>query len=134
MRNEKTLIRFLHDLVKVLRDEAECNPQFADKLDIVLRDLKAEKVKPVTAKTSITTVESPDVYKELDLRGDTEFRLWLRDLPIPVLRAVIRVHDLDSTRRTAKWKETEKLAEFIADRLRDRLSRGSAFIGRSPIK
>ncbi|PXF60168.1 MAG: hypothetical protein C4B58_01365 [Deltaproteobacteria bacterium] len=60
----------------------------------------------------------------------TDFRLWLRDQPIPVLRAIIRTEDFDATRRTAKWKEAEKLAEFIADRLRDRKARGSAFIGR----
>ena len=47
-----------------------------------------------------------------------------------ILRAIIRLEDFDATHRTVKWKEPEKLAEFIADRLRDRQSRGSAFIGR----
>ena len=40
----------------------------------------------------------------------------------------IRAQDLDSTRRTVKWKDAEKLAGFVADGLRARLSRGSAFI------
>ena len=48
--------------------------------------------------------------------------------PIPTIRAVIRTQDLDPTRRTVKWKEAEKLAGFVADGLRARLSRGSAFI------
>jgi hypothetical protein len=132
MRNEKALIRLLRDLVQVLSEEAECNPKFADKLDHVLRDLKGGKVQPKDAKTPKAPDELPDVYNELNLRGETDFRLWLRDQPIPILRAVIRKQDIDPTRRTAKWKEAEKLAEFIADCLRARLSRGSAFIGRNP--
>ena len=50
--------------------------------------------------------------------------------PVNVLRALIRTHDLDSTRRTVKWKEGEKLAAFIAEGMRARLARGSSFIGR----
>ena len=42
-------------------------------------------------------------------------------------------HDLDPTRRTAKWREAEKLADFIADGLRARLARGSGFIGRGSV-
>ena len=55
---------------------------------------------------------------------------WLRDEPIQALRALIRKHDLDPARRTSKWKEAEKLSEFIADNLRSRLARGASFLGR----
>jgi hypothetical protein len=72
----------------------------------------------------------PDIHAEWNARGDANFRLWLRDQPMPVLRAVIRAQDFDPTRRTAKWKEVQKLADFIADNLRARLSRGAAFIRR----
>jgi len=72
----------------------------------------------------------PDIHAEWRTRGETDFRLWLRDQPIPILRAVIRSQDLDPMRRSARWKEAEKLADFIADSLRARLARGSAFIGR----
>jgi hypothetical protein len=72
----------------------------------------------------------PDIHVEWSARGEIDFRLWLRDQPVPILRAVIRAEDWDATRRTVKWKEAEKLADFIADSLRARQSRGSAFIGR----
>jgi hypothetical protein len=38
-------------------------------------------------------------------------------------------NDFDPVRRTSKWKAGEKLATFIADGLRARMARGSAFIG-----
>jgi hypothetical protein len=70
----------------------------------------------------------PDIYAERDIRSEDEFRLWLRDQSVPVLRAIIRKHDLDSARRTARWRDAEKLAAYIADRLQGRLERGSSFM------
>lgn len=70
----------------------------------------------------------PDVYAEFSARGESEFRLWLRDQPTIVLHALIRRHDLDARRRSAKWKDAEKLSEFIADQIRSRLARGSGFL------
>lgn len=74
--------------------------------------------------------ELPDVHAECNPRSESDFQLWLRDQPIPVLRALVRIRDFDPTRRTAKGKEAEKLADFIADGLKARLARGSSFLGR----
>lgn len=71
-----------------------------------------------------------DLHGERQARGESEFRHWLREQPADVLRASIRAHDLDPSRRAVKWKEAEKLANFIADALQARLSRGSAFLSR----
>jgi len=62
------------------------------------------------------------------IEDDSEFSLWLRQLPIQVLRRLIRHHDFDAQRRTAKWKEQEKLVEFIIERIQSRIERGSAFL------
>jgi hypothetical protein len=130
MRNEKALISLLRGLVDLLHEESARNPEFSSKLDILLSELPWKKS---TAKTTAKTTpleNMPDIHAERITRGEIDFRLWLRDQPVPLLRAVIRAEDLDATRRTVKWKEAEKLAEFIADSLRARQSRGSAFIGR----
>jgi hypothetical protein len=131
MRKEKTLISLLRGLVDLLAEESTRNPEFASKLDTLLSDLserkKSAQRKPVSKRDP---AELPDIHAEWHTRGETEFRLWLRDQPVSVLRAVIRSEDLDATRRTTKWKEAEKLAEFIADSLRVRQSRGSSFLGR----
>ncbi len=131
MRNEKTLIGLLRNLAKLLAEETSRNPEFASKLDSLLSELPERKVAAKKSSEKNLPVEIPNIHDEFSIRGDSDFRLWLRELPIPVLRAVIRADDLDATRRTTKWKDAEKLAEFIADSLRARQARGSAFIGRS---
>lgn len=131
MRNEKTLIALLRGLVDLLAEESAQNPEFASKIERLLSNLPERKaIKKVPSAKKPTRESLPDVYAEWNASGETRFRLWMREQPIPVLRAVIRAQDFDSTRRTTKWKDAEKLAEFIADNVRLRLSRGSAFIGR----
>lgn len=129
MRNEKTLIGLLRGIVDLLADEAGRNPDFAVRLDALLSVLPAGTA-PSKKNTRAEAEMLPDVHAELASRGGAEFRLWLNEQPVPVLRALIRTHDLDSTRRTVKWKEAEKLAEFITDSMKARAARGSSFIGR----
>lgn len=131
MRKEKTLIDFLGNLVDLLAEESACNSEFASKLDSLLSELPEKKRASKRLPTTPQPKYLPDIHSEWNARGETEFRLWLREQPIPVLRAIIRVEDLDATRRSTKWKEAEKLSEFIADSIRARHSRGSAFMGRN---
>jgi hypothetical protein len=133
MRNEKALIGLLRGMVELLAEEARRNPEFAARLDDLLSVLppppaRASKTEKADAKLL------PDVHAELAARGEAEFQHWLVSQPVQVLRGLIRAHDLDSPRRTIKWKDAEKLAAFIADGLRARLSRGSSFIGRGSTK
>lgn len=130
MRSQKALVALLRDLVQLLADESERNPAFAERLDSLLSSLP-ESHRPTAAKRAARDARTtlPDVHAEWIARGETDFRLWLRDQPIPTIRALIRAQDLDPARRTGKWKDAEKLADFVAEGLRARLSRGSAFIG-----
>lgn len=135
MRKEKALISVLRGLVDLLAEESARNPEFALRIERLLSDLPATKVRaqrPAAPKLSVEKM--PDIHVEWKARGATDFRLWMQELPIPVLRALIRTHDLDPTRRSAKWKDAEKLAAFIADSLVARLSRGSAFMGRETME
>lgn len=133
MRNEKALINLLRGLVELLADEAERNPEFSSRLETILHGLPEKKSKPPKQRISPPR-ELPDIHAEWNQRGETNFAVWLRDQPIPVLRELIRTQDFDPTRRTVKWKEAEKLAGFIADSLRARLARGSSFLGRDNSK
>ncbi|HQO65040.1 MAG TPA: hypothetical protein PK528_15630 [Syntrophorhabdus sp.] len=129
MRKEKVLISILHKLVGLLAEESAQNPEFAKRLDLIISDLPEMRVtqkSPSIKKQS--QVQLPDIHTEWKSRGETNFRLWMCEQPIPVLRAIIRNQDLDPARRTSKWKDVEKLANFITDNLRSRLSRGSAFM------
>ena len=131
MRNEKALIGLLRGMVELLADEARRNPDFAARLDDLLSALTTPTA-PARKAAKAHAELLPDVHAELAARGEAEFHHWLVGQPVQVLRGLIRAHDLDSPRRTIRWKDAEKLAAFIADGLRARLSRGSAFIGREP--
>ncbi|MBN2061886.1 MAG: hypothetical protein JW882_15860 [Deltaproteobacteria bacterium] len=129
MRKEKKLIGILSGLVDLLVEESERNPEFATRLDRILSDLpKRKTVSKRRAKKPPLPKQLPDIYAEWNARGEMEFRLWMREQPIIILRAIIRTQDFDSTHRTTKWKEAEKLADYITDNLRARLLKGSAFI------
>ncbi|MFN2533025.1 MAG: hypothetical protein ABR555_17200 [Pyrinomonadaceae bacterium] len=127
MRKEKALISLLKELVDLISKEAAQNPEFARKLELLLSPLPAKKLakRKRPAKASL---DLPDVYREYNARGQAEFTLWLRDQPIDLLRAVIRSHDLDATRRTSKWKDQGKLSHFITEQIRSRMARGSGFL------
>lgn len=128
MRKEKALVALLRDLVNLLAEEAARNPEFDARIEQVLEAIpERRKTKPRKA-TPKASESVPDIHAEWRARGETDFRLWLRGRSIPTIRAVIRAQDLDPGRRTAKWKDREKLADFVADSIRLRLSRGSAFI------
>ena len=132
MRKEKALIALLRRTARLLAEESKRNPEFAARLESLLSEPRERTAPTRRPATDRPTEPLPDVHSEWSMRGETDFRLWLRDQPLPVLRGVIRSEDFDPARRTAKWKEAEKLAAFIADSLRARLSRGSAFISRGP--
>lgn len=105
MRKEKELTALLRGLVDLISDEAGSNPQFAKKLDELLNPLPNCRQTSRTLQFAKDAIELPDIHQEWDMRGEAEFRLWLRDQPIPILRRLIRQHDLDAARRTDKWQE-----------------------------
>lgn len=131
MRKEKALVALLRKLVELLAEESDRNPEFASKIEGLLAALPTQRRSKAGSTSPRRPEPLPDVHAEWSARGEPEFRLWLRDQPIPTIRGVIRAQDLDPTRRTAKWKDAEKLADFVTESLRARLSRGSAFIGMS---
>lgn len=132
MRKEKALITVLNNLARLLREEAGRNPDFADRLDALLSPVPVGKT-PRKQATKPEPKDVPDAFAEFGSRGESEFRLWLRDQPTGVLHALIWRHDLDATRRSAKWKDAEKLSAFITDQIRSRLARGSAFLSSGDI-
>lgn len=122
MRKEKALIVLFRSLVDLIQEEASRNPMFEQKLNNLLSEVpgaKSPTAKKRPAPISETTL--PDVYAKWDELGEEEFRFWLKDQAIDVMRALIRRHDFDAARRTVKWKDREKLSAYIADQLRSRM-------------
>ena len=129
MRRKSALTRLLRGLSELVAQEADRNPEFAAKLNELLESVPGKSSgRGRSRRGAKSQLDVPDVYHELELRGNEEFQFWLRDLPLPMLRVIIRKHDFDNARRTAKWKDTEKLGAYIAERLQGRLERGSHFM------
>lgn len=128
MRKEKDLMNLFRGLVNLLGEEAERNPEFAAKLESLLSALPDRKAQARKAPKLKPPKDLPDIHAEWNTRGEAELRLWLRDQPVATLRALIRQHDFDAARRTAKWKDAEKLSDHIADQLHARMARGSSFM------
>jgi hypothetical protein len=128
MRSKEPLIILLRRLVDVIADEATHNRRFANKLNDLLDTDGSSHVREKRTVAKHAVEDLPDIHKEWNSRGEDEFRLWLRHETVEVLKAIIRREDLDAAKRAAKWKDAEKLADFISDGLKARMSRGSAFI------
>ncbi len=124
MRNDRALINLLQGLTNLLAEEAARNEDFATKLDALLVVLPPAKAK---AARSAPAGVLPDIHAEWAARGDADFRAWLSGLAVPVLRAIIKREDLDSARKSTRWR-AEKLADLIATGLAARRSRGSGFL------
>jgi hypothetical protein len=129
MRKEKALIDLFRRLTDLLVEEADKNSEFAIKIENLLSDLPEHKRKTLLKKSIVASTNLPDIHAEWNSRDEIDFCHWLSEQSMDVLRSIIRIQDFDPARRTARWKDTEKLASFIADNLRARLSRGSAFSG-----
>lgn len=130
MRKEKELMALLRGLVDLLGQEADRNPAFSAKLEQLLTILPSRKSAVERSHGKSSSTQLPDLYAEHARRGEADLLLWLRDLPVSTLRTLIRTNDFDPTRRTSKWREQEKLATFVVDSLRSRMTRGSAFMNK----
>lgn len=131
MQCAKTLTLLLKQLAEVVAEEADQNPAFAAKLDGILADVVAagSGKRPKMTKAALAA-EVPDVYAEYQQKGEDEFRLWLRELSVPVLKGIVKVNGFDPGKVTRKWTNPDKFVELIADQVKARLNRGSAFIAR----
>lgn len=134
MRHQKPLIALLKGLVDLLADEAERNPAFGERLEAVLAALPAPAAKPARAPRKSAAAAKPeaplpDIHAECRSRGEPDFRLWLREQPVPTLKAIIKAQGFDATGKCARWRDAEKLANLIADGLAIRLQTGSHFLG-----
>jgi hypothetical protein len=132
MREEKILIRIFRKVGELIGEEANRNPEFAAKLDAIVTELPARRKAPGTKKPTTSPSDLPDIFAEWKARPQSDFILWLKDQPSVVLRAEIKAHEFDPTGRTRRWKDTEKLAHFIAEQMRTRATRGSAFLIANP--
>lgn len=128
MRKEKVITKLLQKLARLVGEEAERNPEFAEKLGELLDELPQTKQRTKKKSKRVPKSPVPNIYDEWNKRDEADFRLWLCNLQLETLRAIISSNDFDPARRSSRWKDTEKLSTFITDQLLSRMSRGSSFM------
>ena len=125
MQRVKTLTKFLKELAELVAAEAESNAAFAEKLDAIMAGLPK---KSKAGKKKLNPADIPDVYKEWQRLGETEFPFWLAGLDLETLKAIVKINGFDLTKATKRWTEPDKFVLLITEQLKSRLKRGSSFI------
>lgn len=125
MQRAKILTKWLKGIAALVADEAERNPAFAEKLDGLMAPLPAGRAK---GKRKGPARNIPDVYAELQRRGEGEFGFWLAGLDLATLKLIVKANGFDVTKMSRRWTEPEKFANLIRERMQARLKRGSSFI------
>lgn|SRR6185312_7840152 len=130
MRSEKILIDLFKKFVSVVSDECDRNPDFGKKIDELFTEILISKKNSNSKKKPTESgIEAiPDLYNEWHAREEVDFSMWLLEHTVPVLHATIRSYELDARKQTTKWKDAKKLSDFIIDKLRIKVKRGSSFM------
>jgi hypothetical protein len=123
----------LRAIFRLIIDEAERNPEFAERLDSALQQLP----RPVAARIATTSERRPaanrrrpgvlnpfEVFKE---SGPEELRARLNTLDVERLKDIIAEHGMDPTKLAMKWKTGERLIQLIVSTVEHRRRHGEAF-------
>jgi hypothetical protein len=125
----------LSDLVRVILDETERNPEFREK---VLSALGQEKGSPPTDRTATKSAAASDRPKnrrmaatldpiELAGLGETTLRSRLSGLTINQLQDIVSDYAMDPGRLVTKWKTPERIIDRIVELALARAQKGNAF-------
>jgi hypothetical protein len=130
MQPGQKLTRALRALVELVEDEAARNPAFAQRLEAVVADLPAGASNKKTSKPKAPAgdIEIPDVLKAFQDKGETEFRFWLRDFDLMVLKAIVKANGFDPGKSSQRWSEPDKFIALISEQTSARLKRGASFL------
>ena len=129
MSNSKTLVGILRGLAQLVEEEAEKSPDFAARLDAVLAPVRSRSqltIREGKVRPRISNI--PDVLTALEEKGEDEFKFWLRNYDISVLKSIIKANGFDVSRTSQKWKDPDKLQKLILEQASARLRRGSGFL------
>jgi len=122
-----TLKRTLNEFVRTVVDEAERNPEFADKLGEALGlKEKASKEKSTRGAHRRTPAVLDPV--ELVRQGEPVLRARLGELNIEQLKDVVADYGMDQGKLVLKWKAPERIIDRIVEVSLGRARKGEGFL------
>ncbi len=111
-------------VLDVVIREAKDNTAFAERLGAAMEAGLTPAALRQRTRTSL-----PDPYVAA-MQGNEAFNTWLAQYDAPTLRSIIRSFSLDPAKVTSGWREHEKLAAFISDRVLARRQEGDVFLSK----
>lgn len=116
----------LHDLVRVVVEEAERNPEFSSRLEEVL-SLRPEKLQQQSRPANR---RAPAVLDPVDLarQGESVLRERLQELSLDQLKDIVADYGMDTSKLVLKWKTPERIIDHIAEVSIGRAKKGEGFL------
>jgi hypothetical protein len=112
----------LPSLLRIIADELERDQALAERIVRSLDDGSSKK-RVRNGKSDIGF----DPFEVLRRGAVAGLRERLEALEIPALKAIITQHGLDTTRLAQKWRDKERLVNFILERISPRAEKGDVF-------
>ncbi|MBM3547482.1 MAG: hypothetical protein FJX54_11040 [Alphaproteobacteria bacterium] len=121
------LKRALQELVRVIVDEADRNPEFAQKIEQALgyepRTAKIGALRPVHRRAS-PVLDPVALARE----GETVLRERLAGLTLEQLRDVVADYGMDPGKLVLKWKVPSRIIDRIVEVSLGRAKKGEVFL------
>ena len=127
----------LRNLVKVVSDEAERNPEFAERLWVVFKSAMATRPAKTTSAASGASSKTnrpanrrpPAVLDPVALAGKGEevLRAELAPLTLDQLKDIVADYGMDREKLVMKWKTPSRVSDRIVEISIKRAHKGDAF-------
>lgn len=133
-----SLRKVLRDLAKAVADEAERNPEFAERIRTILGDqITATKRRSASRSAGGTPAENkkrgnrraPAILDPVALaaEGEVVVRSQLAPLDLEQLRDIVADYGMDPGKLVMKWKSPERVIDKIVEISLARARKGDAF-------
>jgi hypothetical protein len=121
------LKKALQEMIRIVVDEAERNPEFARKIE------EALGLEPRTSGTKAERPahrRTPAVVDPINLarQGEHVLRAHLGELGLEQLRDIVADYGMDPGKLVLKWKTPERIIEKIVEVSIGRVKKGEAFL------
>ena len=127
----------LRDLVKVVSDEADRNPEFAERLRVALEPVRATRYAKTSSAPSAAATgfgrpanrRPPAILDPVALavNGEEALRAELSPLTLDQLKDIIADYGMDHDRLAMKWKTPSRMIDRIVEISISRAHKGEAF-------
>ena len=131
-----SLRTILRDFMKVVSDEAERNPEFAERLRVVFETstIRPRKKPSITRRmnskvTRPANRRPPAILDPIALaaRGEEELRNKLAPLTLDQLKDIVADYGMDREKLVMKWRTSQRVIDRIVEISISRAHKGDAF-------